>query len=263
MTITDVDRVDSSPIEKALTVSAGIAGRDAALATKWVNRQHFTQHNLASHEGVAGLEGFVGMLRGDRGEYHVVRVFQDGPFVWTHSEGDIFGPKVFFDVFRFDGGLIVEHWDNLAEATPPNVSGHTAIDGPTEVTDLELTEQNKSLVREFFETAFVEGRIDNVDRFFDGDALVQHNAHGRDGLSALRTMIQDRASAGRTITVDRFEKVLGQGNYVLLMLTVTTADGPAALYELFRVADGKIAEHWDVLEAIPDESEWRNNNGKF
>ena len=38
---------------------------------------------------------------------------------------------------------------------------------------------------------------------------------------------------------------------------------PVAFYDLFRVADGKIAEHWDIIEEIPAESEWANTNGKF
>jgi predicted SnoaL-like aldol condensation-catalyzing enzyme len=38
---------------------------------------------------------------------------------------------------------------------------------------------------------------------------------------------------------------------------------PTAFYDLFRVENGKIAEHWDVLETIPPETSWQNQNGKF
>jgi hypothetical protein len=44
-----------------------------------------------------------------------VRVFQDSDFVFAHTEYDFFGPKIGFDIFRFEEGLIVEHWDNLHE----------------------------------------------------------------------------------------------------------------------------------------------------
>ncbi len=40
-----------------------------------------------------------------------MRIFADGDFVVAQSEYDFFGPKVGFDVFRFEGGEIVEHWD--------------------------------------------------------------------------------------------------------------------------------------------------------
>jgi predicted SnoaL-like aldol condensation-catalyzing enzyme len=38
---------------------------------------------------------------------------------------------------------------------------------------------------------------------------------------------------------------------------------PTSFYDLFRVASGKIAEHWDTIETIPPKSEWKNSNGKF
>jgi predicted SnoaL-like aldol condensation-catalyzing enzyme len=44
-----------------------------------------------------------------------IRVFQDGDFVFAHTEYDFFGPKIGFDIFRFEKGLIVEPWDNLQE----------------------------------------------------------------------------------------------------------------------------------------------------
>ena len=38
---------------------------------------------------------------------------------------------------------------------------------------------------------------------------------------------------------------------------------PTSYYDLFRVENGKIAEHWDVMETISDEATWQNQNGKF
>ena len=46
---------------------------------------------------------------------NTVRVFEDGDFVFAHTEYDFFGPKIGFDIFRFEDGKIVEHWDNLQE----------------------------------------------------------------------------------------------------------------------------------------------------
>jgi predicted SnoaL-like aldol condensation-catalyzing enzyme len=34
-------------------------------------------------------------------------------------------------------------------------------------------------------------------------------------------------------------------------------------YDLYRIQNGKIAEHWDTLETIPPRGEWKNSNGKF
>ena len=68
---------------------------------------------------------------------NTVRVFQDGDFVFAHTDYNFFGPKIGFDIFRFDNGQIVEHWDNLQE-TPaaPNPSDYTMTDGEVSANDL-------------------------------------------------------------------------------------------------------------------------------
>jgi hypothetical protein len=72
-----------------------------------------------------------------------VRVFQDGDHVVAHTDYYCFGPKEGFDVFLFQGGKIVEHWDNLQE-TPgtPNPGGDAALDGATAVADPAKTDEN-------------------------------------------------------------------------------------------------------------------------
>jgi len=57
--------------------------------------------------------------------------------------------------------------------------------------------------------------------------------------------------------------VLGEGNFVLVVSEGSLADNHSSFYDLFRVADGKIAEHWDTIETIPPREVWKNDNGKF
>ena len=57
--------------------------------------------------------------------------------------------------------------------------------------------------------------------------------------------------------------VLSQGNFVLAVSEGTCGGAPTSYYDLWRVENGKIAEHWDVMETIADESTWQNSNGKF
>jgi hypothetical protein len=75
-------------------------------------------------------------------------------------------PKVGFDLFRFEDGKIVEHWDNLQEtATAPSPSGHTMIDGPTAASDLDKTEVNKALLERYMDD-LLQGRRDKFPRRF-------------------------------------------------------------------------------------------------
>jgi hypothetical protein len=64
----------------------------------------------------------------------------DGDYVFAHTEYDFATRRIGFEVFRFEGDLAVEHWDNIQQRQGPNPSGHTMVDGSTEVTDLDRTE---------------------------------------------------------------------------------------------------------------------------
>jgi predicted SnoaL-like aldol condensation-catalyzing enzyme len=67
-----------------------------------------------------------------------------------------------FDVFRFENGLIVEHWDNLLEVQKPNPSGRTQFDGATELTDLDKTAANKKVAKDFITNVLLNGEMDKV-----------------------------------------------------------------------------------------------------
>ena len=66
-----------------------------------------------------------------------------------------------------------------------------------------------------------------------------------------------------TMTYVRIHKVLGEGNFVLVVSEGSFAGKEVAFYDLFRVESGKIAEHWDIIESLLPATEWKNQNGKF
>jgi predicted SnoaL-like aldol condensation-catalyzing enzyme len=58
-------------------------------------------------------------------------------------------------------------------------------------------------------------------------------------------------------------RILAEGNFVLTVSEGSVNGIHSSFFDLFRVAHGKIVEHWDTAEAIPPRSEWKNDNGKF
>jgi predicted SnoaL-like aldol condensation-catalyzing enzyme len=80
-----------------------------------INPARYTQHNLGAADGFAGFGALLAALPPNSAKVNTVRVFQDGDFVFAHTDYNLFGPKVGFDIFRFENGKIVEHWDNLQE----------------------------------------------------------------------------------------------------------------------------------------------------
>lgn len=229
----------------------------------YINPKKYIQHNQAVGDGLAGFGEVLQALPKGSAKVNTVRVLQDGPFVVAHTDYNFFGPKIGFDIFRFEDGKVVEHWDNLQEKAAANPSGHTMLDGTTTVTDLDKTETNKALVRSFVEDILVNGKMEKLASYFDGDNYVQHNPQIGDGLSGLGKALGEMAKAGITMKYSTIHKVLGEGNFVLVVSEGAFAGKPTSYYDLFRVQNGKIAEHWDTMENIPARAEWKNANGKF
>jgi len=230
----------------------------------YINPNKYIQHNLGVADGLAGFGALLQQLPPNSAKVNTVRAFQDGDLVFTQTDYNFFGPKIGFDIFRFEGGKIVEHWDNLQERPEnPNPSGRTMVDGTTEITDLDKTKENKVLVENFVNDILVNGKMEKLAGYFDGDNYIQHNPQIADGLSGLGKALEYMASQGITMKYDKVHKVLGEGNFVLVVSEGSFADKPTSFYDLFRVQNGKIAEHWDVIETITPKNEWKNDNGKF
>lgn len=146
---------------------------------------------------------------------------------------------------------------------PKNPSNRTQTDGDTAIKDLDKTEENKTLVKGFVNTVLINGEFDKMPNYFDGDNYIQHNAMIGDGVSGLGKALEEMAKQGITMVFEKNHIVLGEGNFVLSVSEGTFAGKPTSFYDLFRIENGKIAEHWDTIEAILPESERKNTNGKF
>ena len=229
----------------------------------YVNPTKYIQHNLAVADGLAGVKALLQSLPRGATKVNTVRVLQDGNFVILHTDYNFFGPKVGFDIFRFEDGRIVEHWDNLQEtALKPSPSGHTMIDGPTVISDLDKTETNKALMQTYMDD-LLHGRKEKFSSYFESNNYIQHNPLVADNLTGLFAGLKALANKGKAVKYDRVHNVLGEGNFVLVLAEGSFGDRPVSYYDLYRIDNGKIAEHWDTIEPIPPRAEWKNPNGKF
>jgi predicted SnoaL-like aldol condensation-catalyzing enzyme len=229
-----------------------------------INSRKYIQHNLGIGDGPEGVRQLISRLPNST-RVNTVRIFADGDFVAAQSEYDFAGgPKVGFDVFRFEGGEIVEHWDNLEEkCSHLNLSGRSQLDGPTEVVDLDKTESNKDVVKGYFDSVVLHGQRDKVSQYRSMDNFHQHSCDGEDNKSGFQLKTGPFAKPGFVFKIEKVHKILGQGNFVLAMSEGLFDAKPTAFYGLYRLEDHRIVEHWDALEAIPPKEQWKNTNGKF
>lgn len=228
-----------------------------------VNEAKYIQHNPQTHEGSEGLAALFQRLSRTSPRVNIVRAFEDGDFVFAHTEYDFARRNVGFEVFRFEDGQAVEHWDNIQERQGPNESGRTMVDGPTGAADLGLTENNRALVRSFVETVLVDGHLDRLVDFVNEDSYAEHNSRLGDGISTLQSALKSEDESGRRINYHRVHRVLAEGSFVLCVSEGNYGGVHTAFYDLFRLANGKLVEHWDTTEEIAPRSEWKNDNGKF
>ena len=254
-------------IQKALELINTFATGDTETA-KSLLAEGYIQHNLAYGTGRDAFVGSVAYLASAPVKTTVnnIRSFADGDKVFLQTIYNFAGTgeQVAFDIFRFDdSGKIAEHWDNLATLAAPNPSGHTQTDGTMAITDPDKTEENRKLVESFLYDVMQGNHPEKTPDYFDGDTYIPHNTGIADGLSGLGAALAALAEQGIQMIYTTVHQVLAQGNFVLAVSEGTFGGAPTAYYDLWRVENGKIAEHWDVMETITDKSTWQNQNGKF
>ncbi len=140
-------------------------------------------------------------------------------------------------------------------------SPRTQTDGSTEIVDFEKTAENNALVTGFVETILRDGEVDRITDFISTEAYLQHNSGIADGLDGLGIALEGMAEQGISMVYTDLHFAVAEGNFVFTASEGTFGDAHTAFFDLFRVQDGKIVEHWDIISDIP--TEMAHDNGKF
>ncbi|SEC71877.1 Predicted SnoaL-like aldol condensation-catalyzing enzyme [Streptomyces sp. 3213] len=235
--------------------------KDPSAVDRWVAAD-YRQHSSLAADGPEALRQLVAGLP-DGFRYEGARVIADGDLVALHGTYHGFGPEplVAFDLFRVDAdGRLAEHWDALTPVVTTTASGRSQTDGPAEPTDLERTESNREVVAEFAERVLKGADYSVLTDYISTETYRQHNPEAADGLAGFGAAAATWAEQGRNLVYKNIHKVVAEGDLVLVQ-----SEGefgvPVAYWDLFRVADGRIVEHWDVIAPVP--AELPHSNGLF
>ncbi len=232
--------------------------RDAAAVDRYWS-PGYIEHSIVGADGLRGLRDLAGSL--PEGFRHArTRVIADRDLVVAHGRYEGLGaePIVAFDVWSVDHGKIVEHWDAHQAWAAETVSGHTMLDGPTEITSPSSTAASRQLVEGFADLIMMGRDRTQIGRFFEGDRFVQHNPQIADGVSGLGQAIQTGVWEA---VVDKVHRIIAEGEFVFTQGEGLLRGVPTAFYDLFRVENDRLAEHWDVVFTKP--AELAHGNGLF
>lgn len=244
---------------------------DISVVDRYI-RPDYIQHNPLAPDGTAALKAFAGPLATQFPElkYDIKRVIAEGNLVLVHSNVVLTpgtrGTAV-VDIFRFDGEhRIAEHWDTVQEVPATSVSGNdmfstvssprTNQPGPRWVTPFA-----KSAATTYFDQLLVRKDVDAVD--YLAPEYHQHNPAIPNGSAGLRELFSGLFQQFPNLTVER-KRVIAEGDLVAVHAHYRTGpeDRGQSVVDIFRVRkDGKIVEHWDVVQAVPATS--ANDNTMF
>ena len=251
---------DGSPNKKLLERAMNALFRDFdEVAMRDLYREDYIQHNPNVPTGLQPVIGLLPVLKEAGFGYTTHRVLEDGDLLLTHTtyhNAEVFGANkvVAFDLWRVQDGKIAEHWDAIIPEYAETASGRTQTDGMAQIVDRDKTADNKALVESFVRIVLMSGDTDKMDKYISNGLYDQHNPVVKDGPDALKAVLGE-------IKNNTLHRVVGEGNFVLTQAEGTWSGKSVAIYDLFRVADSKIVEHWDVIQEIP--SEMAHTNGMF
>lgn len=110
---------------------------------------------------------------------------------------------------------------------------------------------NKKTVTEFYQKLFGDKDLSVIDTYIVED-YIQHNPYAADGRQALKEFAQKLLSNAPKTKVD-FQHVAADGDLVFLHVKAKNFNGKdMALVDIFRLKNGKIVEHWDVMQDVPE-----------
>ena len=132
---------------------------------------------------------------------------------------------------------------------------------PAFAADAKQMEENKKIIAEFYDAALNQKDFEKASKYL-GSKYTQHNPNAADGPEGLKGFIgflKDKFPNNRS----EIKRIFADGDYVIVHVRAVREPGTRgnAIIDIFKLENGKVVEHWDVVQPIPEKA--ANDNGMF
>jgi predicted SnoaL-like aldol condensation-catalyzing enzyme len=121
-------------------------------------------------------------------------------------------------------------------------------------------QSNKDIVVEAYRRTFGDLDVAAVDEFFSQD-FKQHNPTIADGPEGVKALVRMLASQGVPKQEIEFKHIVAEGDVVILHSRYEMAGAEWRFIDIYRVENGRLAEHWDAMMQMPETR--ANTNSMF
>lgn len=213
-----------------------VSKRVSTIDAYWA--EPYLQHNPIAQSGVEAFRSIMGSLvTSSSFSYERLRTLADCDLAVV--QGRYSGSGVVFDMFRLKDGKLVEHWDSDS-----NQASDAA--GATERVASASIEQDRAQVLAFIQQTLVDGDEAKATTLLDS-SYEEHRQASASGAAAFLEYVAKDA-----ITYSKVHHVIADGGYVFTLSEGRLGSVAYGFYDLFRLKDGKIVEHWDSRRRVPE-----------
>ncbi|SDI37500.1 nuclear transport factor 2 family protein [Chryseobacterium jejuense] len=233
--------------------SALMTNSDPNVIDQYVNPD-YRQHSPYVKNGPDGLRDLLATLRPDY-RYEPIRFIGDDHFVVMHGihhnwlNNIMTGGEVVvgIDIFRVENDQIAEHWDASVPIAPASISGRSQFDGPTEITNPELTEVSRKTAEHYVKDVLINKRVEEINQWVS-EEVIQHNPAIGDSITALRAALESSEKDYR-----RIHRIVAEGELVAVQSEGAVRGQVHTFWDVLRIdVTGKIVEMWQVAAVFPD-----------
>jgi predicted SnoaL-like aldol condensation-catalyzing enzyme len=222
----------------------------------------YIQHNPRFADGADALRQFI-ESQPPGGHNTIVRVTGQADLVMIHHHSiPTAGGSgtAIMDVFRVSEGKIVEHWDVIEPVPATTASGNDMFSTVSTSGD-RSTQRSERIVLGYYTSLTANHDLRAVDRFVS-PSLIQHDPALPNGSAAVKAAFAARLQANPQLTFSKLQVV---ADHDLVSLRYHVQNSPTdlgqAVDDVYRVDEGRIVEHWNVVQNVPATS--ANNNTMF